>query len=346
MKKILSMLLILVVVLSLTACESAPSADDSSENISDIGGTQFISAKDAKALIDSNEDVVVFGVLSSTKAIVPLTEENSPIDGTLRVWRPDYSGTGSTEAISTNVSGFRLDASVMDDLMSKAGVTEDTQIIVYSTSSMHDSTRFGWQLELIGLEPMYLDGGLNAWKDAGYDTGDQVTLVDEEVKSEFVSTEWNVEELGADINDVITALENPEEWVVIDTRSTGEYNGEETGSSSGAFGTGTMKGAVHIEWTTALNEDKTVKSIEELQAIYGDVIDGKKVITYCQSGVRSSHTQIVLREMLGVEEVYNYDGSWIEWSYAASEVGDDVDDELKQKVASLTDKWEDNKKAI
>ncbi len=326
-----------------TAEESSQSvAEQTEEDSMSNEDFKFISAEDAKALIDSGEDVVVFGVLDGTKALVPLMDENSPIDGTFRVWRSDYSGSGSSEAISTNVSGFRTGLDSMNELMSKAGVTEDSTIIVYSTGSMHDSTRFGWQLELIGLEPLYLDGGLNAWKDAGFETGKQVTLADEEVKTDFASTEWNVDELSADISDVIAALENPEEWVVIDTRSEGEYNGEKTGSSSGAFGTGAMTGAVHIEWTNAVNEDKTLKSAEELEAIYGDVIDGKKVITFCQSGVRSSHTMMVLREMLGVEDVYNYDGSWIEWSYAASQSSEDVDAELRESVLALTDKWTDN----
>ncbi len=348
MKKILLSCLLAATILGVTACGSSDSGNGEGvvTSNSDIEGTKFISVEEAKELIDSDEDVVVFGVLSSAKAIIPLTDENSPIDGTYRVWREDYSGKGSTEAVSPNYGGFRKDSETMDDLLSKAGVTENSKIIVYSTGSMHDSTRFGWQLELVGLEPMYLDGGLNAWKAAGYETGDQVTLADEDVKSEFSSTEWNLEELEANLDDVVNALENPDEWVVIDTRSTDEFNGEKTGSSSGAFGTGTMKGAVHIEWTNALNEDKTMKTKAELEEIYGDVIEGKKVITFCQSGVRSSHTQMVLREMLGVEDVYNYDGSWIEWSYVASEAGDDVDGALKEKVLGLTDKWSDNKKEI
>ncbi len=362
MKKVFIFALIATMLLTLAACgttteapvesTAAPTSEVTSEApaeevvADELEGTQFISVEDAKALIDAGGDVVVIGVLNGTTALVPLTDESSPIDGSYRVWRPDYSGGDSTEAISANVTGFRKGQDTMNDLLSKAGVTEDTTIIVYSTGSMHDSTRFGWQLELVGLEPLYLDGGLNAWKEAGYDTGDQVTLADEEVKSEFVATEWNVEELGADINDVIAALENPEEWVVIDTRSEGEYNGEETGSSAGAYGTGGMVGTVHIEWSNALNEDKTLKSVAELEALYGDVIEGKKVITFCQSGVRSSHTMMVLRELLGVEEVYNYDGSWIEWSYAASEASTDVDADLKASVLALTDKWADNNGTI
>jgi thiosulfate/3-mercaptopyruvate sulfurtransferase len=37
------------------------------------------------------------------------------------------------------------------------------------------------------------------------------------------------------------------------------------------------------------------------------------VTAYCRIGERSAHTWFVLRELLGYEDVRNYDGSWTEW---------------------------------
>ena len=72
---------------------------------------------------------------------------------------------------------------------------------------------------------------------------------------------------------------------------------------------------------------------------------GKKVILLCHSGVRSAHSQIVIKEMLGKDDVYSYDGAWIEWSYVASEASRGVvDGGLKSKVKELTTNWTDNKK--
>jgi thiosulfate/3-mercaptopyruvate sulfurtransferase len=39
----------------------------------------------------------------------------------------------------------------------------------------------------------------------------------------------------------------------------------------------------------------------------------KPTIAYCRIGERSSHTWFVLRYLLGVNNVKNYDGSWTEW---------------------------------
>ncbi len=312
-------------------------------------GTAFMSAEQLSAALDAGDDVIVIGVVSDVKALVPFSLESSaPAETTYRVWRPDYSGEGSTEAISTNIGGFRLAPEVTADLLSKAGATPESTIVVYSAGAMHDSARFYWQLKLIGHENAFmLDGGIDNFDAMGFDTGgDLVTLANEEAVSEYTYASYDPAALGVDIVQVIEALNNPAEWVVIDTRAAGEYNGEETSSSSGAFGTGALTGAVHIEWTEALNEDATLKTVEELEAIYGDLIEGKKVITFCQSGVRSSHTQAVLMEALGATDVYNYDGSWIEWSYVASEYSTDVAAELKADVLALTDKWTDNNGAI
>lgn len=105
---------------------------------------------------------------------------------------------------------------------------------------------------------------------------------------------------------------------------------------------------MHIEWKNAVDDEtKLLKPIEELEAIYGEAVEGKKVITFCQSGVRSAHTQFVLESVLGVEEVYNYDGSWIEWSYINSSASaEDIDAELKDKVAANTELFTDNGEPI
>ena len=72
-----------------------------------------------------------------------------------------------------------------------------------------------------------------------------------------------------------------------------------------------------MPWSSAVNEeDGTFKSADELRALYTDkgVLDGDSpVIAYCRIGERSAHTWFVLHELLGQEEVRNYDGSWSEW---------------------------------
>jgi thiosulfate/3-mercaptopyruvate sulfurtransferase len=73
--------------------------------------------------------------------------------------------------------------------------------------------------------------------------------------------------------------------------------------------------AINVPWSKAANEDGTFKSDDELRQLYGDegLDDGRDTIAYCRIGERSSHTWFALHELLGHENVKNYDGSWTEY---------------------------------
>ena len=90
----------------------------------------------------------------------------------------------------------------------------------------------------------------------------------------------------------------------------------------GAQRGGHIPGAVSIPWVQSVNADGTFKSIEELKALYSEPnvfrTDGGETITYCRIGERSAHTWFVLHELLGQENVRNYDGSWTEWGSLVS----------------------------
>jgi thiosulfate/3-mercaptopyruvate sulfurtransferase len=78
---------------------------------------------------------------------------------------------------------------------------------------------------------------------------------------------------------------------------------------------GHIPGAVHIFYESALNEDETFKSAQELYTLYSSkgISPDKEVITYCAIGARSAHTWFVLKYLLGYQNVRNYNGSWNEW---------------------------------
>jgi thiosulfate/3-mercaptopyruvate sulfurtransferase len=59
------------------------------------------------------------------------------------------------------------------------------------------------------------------------------------------------------------------------------------------------------------NDDRHLKSIDQLRALYANIDPSKSVVTYCNDGVRASATYFVLRR-LGYN-VANYDGAWLEW---------------------------------
>ena len=78
---------------------------------------------------------------------------------------------------------------------------------------------------------------------------------------------------------------------------------------------GHVPGAKSVPWAQTVNQDGTFKSVDDLRALYktAGLIEGKPTIAYCRIGERSSHTWFVLKYLLGLPDVKNYDGSWTEY---------------------------------
>jgi thiosulfate/3-mercaptopyruvate sulfurtransferase len=118
-------------------------------------------------------------------------------------------------------------------------------------------------------------------------------------------------------DEVLAALGNGKK--LVDVRSPQEFSGELIAMAGyeqeGAQRGGHIPGAASVPWAQAVREDGTFKSREELEALYGGkgVLTGDPVIAYCRIGERSAHTWFVLHELLGRDDVKNYDGSWTEW---------------------------------
>lgn len=284
------------------------SADAQAQKIAEFANpAAFITPNELNQLMASDKDVVVIGSLNPLKG-------DSPISGSFSVWRPDYSADKG----DYDFGGMRADKEGMETLLSSFGATQNSTVVVYAANKHHDAARLYWQMKLLGHEDVrYLDGGLNAWMGAGYSVGD----ANPSVKATNY-TAPNYKEINIADYDMVVNATQSDDWVIIDTRSVKENEGAMV--AKGAFGPGTIPKSQFITWTDALNKDTTLKTAAQLKEIYGDLIEGKKVISYCQSGVRSGHTTMVLKEVLGAEEVYNYDGSWIEWSYAHYETKQDT----------------------
>jgi thiosulfate/3-mercaptopyruvate sulfurtransferase len=105
---------------------------------------------------------------------------------------------------------------------------------------------------------------------------------------------------------------------LVDVRSVDEFTGKiiaPPGMTETAQRAGHVPGAHNVPWAQTVNQDGTFKSAEDLRTLYANAgVDfAKPAIAYCRIGERSSHTWFVLRELLGVKDVKNYDGSWTEY---------------------------------
>lgn len=210
-----------------------------------------------------------------------------------------------------------LDGEEMAKLLSSKGIKRDDAIVIYGDKSNWWATYAFWVLKLFGHEDVrIMDGGRALWIAEGRELSKETPILTE---SSYPVVQRQDSEIRAYKEDVLKHFGKP----LIDVRSPQEYSGERTHMpdypDEGAPRGGHIPTAASVPWAKAVNEDQTFKSIDELNAIYRDeagISDAADVIAYCRIGERSSHTWFVLKYLLGIEKVRNYDGSWTEWGSA------------------------------
>jgi len=198
-------------------------------------------------------------------------------------------------------------------LLSERGVSNDDTIILYGGNNNWFAAYAYWYFKLYGHRDVkLLDGGRKMWElDARPYTKD----LPQRAKTSYQASAPDLS-IRAFRDEVVQAIGQKN---LVDVRSPDEFAGrllapahlpQEQSQRGGHIPT-----AINVPWSKAANEDGTFKSDEELAKIYGDAgLNGSKdTIAYCRIGERSSHTWFVLQELLGHQNVKNYDGSWTEY---------------------------------
>lgn len=200
-------------------------------------------------------------------------------------------------------------------LLSRSGIGPGTTVVLYGDNHNWFAAFAYWLFKYYGHDKVVLlDGGRAKWIASGGETTTDATTVD----AASYTVGATRDELRAYRDDVKGTIGN-NGVVLIDVRSPKEYSGEllapENLPQEGAQRGGHVPGAQNVPWATAVAEDSTFKPADELIAIYGGkgVEAGTPAIAYCRIGERSAHTWFVLTELIGVDDVRNYDGSWTEW---------------------------------
>lgn len=191
------------------------------------------------------------------------------------------------------------------------GITADDTVVVYDQKNMFSAPRGWWTFRLFGHEDvLVLNGGLPAWRAAGYGTADAPTRPEPavyEVRADLRSARL------ADKDDVSAALAAGHS--VADARPGGRFTGADNEPRAG-MRSGHMPGAVSAPLSSLLDQNGHLLAPEKLADALAVVDTSTPVITTCGSGVTAAGLSLGLHE-LGVESRV-YDGSWSEWGREAS----------------------------
>jgi thiosulfate/3-mercaptopyruvate sulfurtransferase len=200
------------------------------------------------------------------------------------------------------------------ELFGSRGISNDHLIVLYGDRNNWFAAYTYWYLNYYGHANVKLmNGPREKWISEGRPTTADVP----EYEAATFSAQPGDEAIRAKRDEVLQALGSNTR--LVDVRSPAEFSGELIAMAGyeqeGAQRAGHIPGAASVPWAQAVKEDGTFKDADELRDLYGGkgVTDGNDVIAYCRIGERSAHTWFVLHELLGQDNVKNYDGSWTEW---------------------------------
>ena len=246
-------------------------------------------------IVESNEDVLLYDTGHIPNAV--------HID-----WRRDLQDPLVRDYISPKAFA---------ELCARNGISPETTVIFYGDKSNWWACYALWAFRLFGhTKVKILNGGRDKW------VAEKRALTRDKVTVKPATYPAPAKRLDAEVRafyeDALAFSQGKRP--LIDVRSPGEFKGEVTHMpeypQEGVLRGGHIPGAKSVPWKTAVKEDGTFKSAEELGKIYLEgcqLSPDKDVVAYCRIGERSSHTWFVLSYLLGLKKVRNYDGSWTEW---------------------------------
>jgi thiosulfate/3-mercaptopyruvate sulfurtransferase len=248
----------------------------------------------------SDPDVVIVEVDEDTSAY-----EKGHIAGAVRLdWTTD---------LQDPVKRDFVDRATFETLLSERGIGNDDTVVIYGGNNNWFAAYAYWYFKLYGHgDVRLLDGGRKKWE---LDSRELVTDLPHRAASQYRAQEQD-QSIRAYRDDVLAAIGAQN---LVDVRSPDEYAGrllapahlpQEQSQRPGHVPT-----AVNIPWSKAAADDGTFRTDDDLRALYeGAGVDlSRDTIAYCRIGERSAHTWFVLHELLGVDNVKNYDGSWTEY---------------------------------
>lgn len=229
------------------------------------------------------------------------------IPKSINTWRLDY------EDPNNKVKGMMADKQQMETLLQHWGVTTRDTLILYDGKGNSNACRLWWILRQYDYDNVkILDGSYIRWQQLNYPTD---TLFHKPKKSNIQLKEFQPR-YTANINDVQKHI--AQQGIILDSRTIEEFDGKiKKGKVPRG---GHIPKAIRFDWSELVkigkDEDGTFRDLktisEKLKAI--NINSDNDIIVYCQSGVRSACVTFVLNEMMGYENIRNYDGSWLEWS--------------------------------
>ncbi len=195
-----------------------------------------------------------------------------------------------------------------EKILGDAGISSGDTVVIYGDIPRITHATVGfWMLEYLGQKDVrLLNGGINAWEAAGKKLDPVETKLPPKhyvvhiVKSRIATTEEVLKIAKGEVK-------GPQ---VIDSRTAAEYAGTDVRAKRGGHIPNCVLNVTHVEMYDKATGK--IKSMDELEKLYGKLNKNKRVIPHCQTGTRSTLAYLAFR-LMGFKDPANYDDSWIIW---------------------------------
>lgn len=256
--------------------------------------------------------------LVSANDLAKLMKDNNVVIVSART-EADYKKVHITGAVHINHTDLYKEGPVKNMLKSPAeiakvlgenGISESKKIVLYDDGTGKYAGRLYWILSYMGATDVkILDGHMQAWRAARK----PVTKNPSSVAAATFTPKVNAAYLSS-MNEVKSSIGSTS-VAIVDARSAEEFGG----TAETALRKGHIPGSINLEYTNMMDASHQLKSNDELQKIFSaaGITKDKKVIIYCESGVRAGIIFFVLKSALDYPNVKVYDGAYSEWQSVA-----------------------------
>ena len=207
-----------------------------------------------------------------------------------------------------HTSGLLPEPEALQDLIQYLNISPEHHVVAYDDEGGAWAGRLIWNLHCLGFEnTSLLNGGIHAWLAAGFPITSEIEPLTP-VSSLVPVVEKNQYRIQYD--ELLEKCQN-QSVQLWDCRTADEYTGLRLAARRG----GHIPGALHFEWSTALNRENHLKlhplerTRQRLEQLGFNL--NEPVVVYCQSHHRSGLAYILGR-LLGWK-IQAYDGAWSEW---------------------------------
>lgn len=201
------------------------------------------------------------------------------------------------------------DRDVFVERLRELGIGNNTRVVAYDNAGGPYAARLWWLLRWVGHDKVaVLDGGLEGWRRAGYDTASG-NAVSSKQRAAFTAAASLVRSVNFD--DVLANLAT-RQALVVDARAADRFGGKNETIDPVA---GHIPDAVNRFFRNNLDESGYFKQPAQLRAEFEAVLgawNSSQVINQCGSGVTGCHNLLAM-EVAGLGGAALYPGSWSEW---------------------------------